>query len=226
MGQAQVQLTRYPRHQCATVEAANGIDKPARKRVVAHCDAHRGRIGVLHQTAGHFDRLLGLVSVVKIQRRKRQDDGAQRRDSLGVGVGVQQHQLSGRVAQLGRDLGLVLLESILVVAVTALLLVLQHHQGQAHCGQSQQQKCAPKKYPQAKRHPCGQQPVDIQAARQLHFMPLAASVGSAQRKPRIGTFSMPSNCASSSLNASRMVLTCLRILSRLRPLLTTLYKSS
>ena len=47
-----------------------------------------------------------------------------------------------------------------------------------------------------------------------------------QRKPRIGTFSMPSKAGSTSRKASRMVLTCLRTLSRLRPLLTTSNSSS
>ena len=44
--------------------------------------------------------------------------------------------------------------------------------------------------------------------------------------PRIGTLSMPSNCGSMSRNASRIVLMCLRTLSRLRPVFTTWYRSS
>src|SRR4051812_14909026 len=107
-----------------------------------------------------------------------------------------------------RDLGLVLLQAFGVDAVAALLLVLQHRQRERHHRQREQREQPAEQDAQTQRHAPRQAPP-------LHQCRLK------KRKPRIGTFSMPSKLGSISRKASRMVLMCLRTLSRLRPLLMT-----
>jgi hypothetical protein len=125
------------------------------------------------------------------------------------------------MAQLRDDLAQGLGEGLLVALGIALALLVEqrHRQGQRGQGQGNEDKVeddavAKGREAQARHvgqlgqlHPsCGQAPV--------------------QRKPRIGMFSMPSNAGSTSRKASRMVATCLRTLSRLRPLFTTSNSSS
>ena len=118
------------------------------------------------------------------------------------------------MTQAGNDLFLGLGEAFLIVVVTALLFLLQDGDGHRHYGQGEEQERRAKDDAQAE----GRQP----GQRGFHWR---RADGSDQRKPRMGMFSMPSKASSSSRKASRMVLMCLRMLSRLRPLFTT-WKSS
>src|SRR5690606_11810912 len=114
------------------------------------------------------------------------------------------------------DFRLRLAQVTLVVAVAALLLVLQQHDGQQDRRDREQGEHAPEQDAQAER--CHRRPRGLR-----HGLAVPPST---QRKPRMGTFSMQSKPGSTSRKASRMVLTCLRTFSRLRPLLTTSYSSS
>ena len=218
------------RCQLACEEAAHQIDEAACVGIVADGRAQRGAIGILHRAAGHLHGLLGLLRIVEVDGRIGQQQRRQRRHALAQVAGVEQGQPARRMAQPRHDLGLAAHKAVLVGLPGAFLLVLENHHAQGHRGHSQQHEHAAQQdalaeggQAQARHFQPGQLQFGVEQA--LHVR-TAAPAWPTQRKPRMGTFSMPSKPGSTSRRASRMVLTCLRTLSRLRPLLTTSNSSS
>src|SRR6186713_570779 len=166
-------------------------------------------IRVPHQAAGHLHRLLCLGLVIKIDGRKGQQQGPERCAGIPCAGRIQQRQLAGGMLEPCDDLLDVLVEHFAVASITQSLLLAQLAECQCSGGKGQQQEGAAKEDPQPERNASG--PPGHQ--------------GMTQRNPRMGTLSMLSNSGSTSLNASRIVPTCLRTLSRLRPLFTA-WKSS
>ena len=201
----EVKHARRVLHQRSADETANRIQEATGARAVADRHAQLRIVRILHQAPGHLDRLLCFRPVVEIDASERQHQRPQRPGGRAAGVGIEERQLPGRVLQPGRDLLDVLAKHLAVALVAELLLLAQHAHRERDGCQGEQQECAAEEHPQSQRH----------AMRPPAHQLLT------QRKPRIGTFSMPSNAGSISRNASRMVLRCLRTLSRLRPLFTT-----
>src|SRR6185369_8020927 len=106
------------------------------------------------------------------------------------------------VAKLRGDLRHRLREARAIAAVAEALLVLQHGERDGDRRERQQQEHAAEEETETKAREPGPLP-GLQSLTQVH----------AQRKPRMGTLSMPSKLGSMSRKASRMVLTCLRTLS-------------
>ena len=196
------------RDQLAHGQAGDQVDEAARVGIAADRRTQRRAVGVEQRTAGHLDRLQRLRAIVEIERGKGQHERVHGLRRPVGGVRVQQRKLAGRMTQPRGNLRLVLLQAFGIDAVAALLLVLQHGKRQRHHRHREQREQPTKQHAQPQWHAAGQAPPRHPGAL-------------SKRKPRIGTFSMPSKLGSISRKASRMVLTCLRTLSRLRPLLMT-----
>ncbi len=203
--------------QNAAAESAGGVNVAAGPGVVADGHAKAAVVGILDEAVGHLDGGLHLVLVVEIEGGVGQHHRAPGGSQFRVPAGVEQRQLARGVAQSTDDLGLGLGEAGGVVVNAALLLLLQHGDGQRRHGKEEGEEGRAEKDAQ----PEGGQP----GQECLHRGPPALA-WSDQRKPRMGTFSMRSKVSSSSRKASRMVLMCFRMLSRLRPLFTTAKSSS
>jgi hypothetical protein len=215
------------RHRRRAGHMPHHVDEAAGPRVAAEGHAQRGVARVLPRAAGHLHGLLHLVVVVEVERRERQHQRMHRAGRRGRRCGrrrggprrIQQRQLTRGMAQLCRHLPHGLGEALAIAAVTELLLVLQHRQRDGDGGHGQQQEHAAEEQPQAEKCEAGPAPRGEAPAPGHGFV-------ASHLKPRIGTLSMPSNVGSISRNASRIVLMCLRTLSRLRPVLTTWNRSS
>jgi hypothetical protein len=204
----QLEIAAAVRNQLAGRQAGDEVDEAARVGIAADGRTQRRAVGIEQRTAGHLDGLQRLRAIVEVERGERQHE---RMHGLGRpvrGAWIQQRELAGRMTQPRGNLRLVLLQAFGIDAMAALLLVLQHRQRQRHHRQRKQREQAAEQHAQPQRHAPRQAPTRHRGALE-------------NRKPRIGTFSMPSKPGSISRKASRMVLTCLRTLSRLRPLLMT-----
>ena len=184
----------------------HGIDEGAGARTPSHAGAPFHAAGQAQRAAAHLDRTFRLGRIVEIDRAQRQAQRHAARCIVGRSVQVEQQQLAAGMAQpLGHHIQLSA-EPGFVGALQPLLLVgqqLQHQRGAAH--------------QQADEHQPQQRAAQERCRRQARQLQRAEF----QRKPRMGTFSMPSKAGSISRRASRMVATCLRTLSLLRPVFTT-----
>ncbi len=123
-------LTASTSKQFRAIETTCHVNKATSPRIIPYSHTQRAMIAVLNQATRHRNRLLYFTLIIKVQSRKRQQQGMQTTRFIHslIDARIQQSQLPSRMSEGCGNLIARFIEVGLVIVIAKLFFLLQHSQ--------------------------------------------------------------------------------------------------